>query len=81
VERRAARASAALAAPESVGLTERERELLSYLGLGYTNEQIASACGVSPYTVRNQLSRAYSKLGVATRAEAVAALRGSPSAE
>ncbi|HEU4578787.1 MAG TPA: helix-turn-helix transcriptional regulator [Polyangiaceae bacterium] len=77
VERRAARASAALVVPESVGLTERERELLSYLGLGYTNEQIASACGVSPYTVRNQLSRAYSKLGVATRAEAVAALRGS----
>jgi len=53
-------------------LTAREREVLGYLHLGYTNEQIAVALGSAPRTVRNQLSSAYAKLGVASRAEAVA---------
>jgi DNA-binding CsgD family transcriptional regulator len=54
------------------GLTAREREVLGYLHLGYTNQQIAVALGSAPRTVRNQLSSAYEKLGVASRAEAVA---------
>jgi DNA-binding CsgD family transcriptional regulator len=54
------------------GLTQREREVLGYLHLGYTNQQIAVALGSAPRTVRNQLSSAYAKLGVASRAEAVA---------
>lgn len=54
------------------GLTAREREVLGYLHLGYTNQQIALALGSAPRTVRNQLSSAYAKLGVSTRAEAVA---------
>ena len=41
------------------GLTEREREVLGYLHLGYTNQQIAAALGSAPRTVRNQLSSAY----------------------
>ena len=53
-------------------LTAREREVLGYLHLGYTTEQIAVALGSAPRTVRNQLSSAYAKLGVASRAEAVA---------
>lgn len=53
-------------------LTPREREILAYLPLGYTNRQIALALGTAPRTVRNQLSRLFDKLGVATRAEAVA---------
>jgi len=53
-------------------LTPREREVLSYLRLGYTNREIASACGTSPRTVRNQLSAIFPKLGASTRAEAVA---------
>jgi DNA-binding CsgD family transcriptional regulator len=53
-------------------LTAREREVLSYLRLGYTNREIAAACGTSPRTVRNQLSTVFEKLGAATRAEAVA---------
>jgi DNA-binding CsgD family transcriptional regulator len=61
-------------AAADVALTPRERQVASYLELGYSNEQIATACGTSLYTVRNQLSRAYAKLGVATRAEAVSAL-------
>jgi DNA-binding CsgD family transcriptional regulator len=55
-------------------LTAAEREVLSYLHLGYTNAQIACARGNTARTVRNQLSSAYAKLGVASRAEAVAAL-------
>lgn len=53
-------------------LTVRERDVLGYLRLGYTNFQIATALGTKERTVRNQLSRAYEKLGVASRAEAVA---------
>lgn len=53
-------------------LTVREREVLGYLHLGYTNEQIALALGSAPRTVRNQLSQVYEKLGVSGRAEAVA---------
>ena len=53
-------------------LTAREREVLGYLRLGYTNPQIAAACGTSPRTVRNQLSAVFEKLGASTRAEAVA---------
>jgi len=52
-------------------LSAREREVLSYLHLGYTNQQIALALGSAPRTVRNQLSRVYEKLGVSNRAEAV----------
>jgi DNA-binding CsgD family transcriptional regulator len=55
-------------------LTAAEREVLSYLHLGYTNAEIACARGNTTCTVRNQLSSAYAKLGVASRAEAVAAL-------
>jgi len=57
-------------------LSEREREVLSYLPLGYTNRQIAQALGSATRTVRNQLSRAYEKLGVGSRAEAVAVWHG-----
>jgi DNA-binding CsgD family transcriptional regulator len=57
-------------------LTAREREVWSYLRLGYTNQQIALALGSAPRTVRNQLSRVYEKLGVSGRAEAVAAFDG-----
>lgn len=55
-------------------LTRSEREVVELLGLGYTNAQIAQTLGKATRTVRNQLSSAYEKLGVATRAEAVAVL-------
>jgi DNA-binding CsgD family transcriptional regulator len=65
-------ASRQLRAPAGPDLTRRERELLQYLRLGYTNPEIASACGTSYRTVRNQLSHLFEKLEVSTRAEAVA---------
>lgn len=53
-------------------LSPRERELVHYLRLGYTNREIALACGTSFRTVRNQLSHLFQKLEVSTRSEAVA---------
>jgi DNA-binding CsgD family transcriptional regulator len=65
------RPAAAHVAP---ALTEAEHDVLSYLPLGYSNRQIAHARGNTERTVRNQLSSAYAKLGVGSRAEAVAVL-------
>jgi DNA-binding NarL/FixJ family response regulator len=67
------KAEASFIAP-SRRLTAREREVMSYLRLGYTNLQIGLALGTRERTVRNQLSSIYEKLGVATRAEAVGTL-------
>ncbi len=55
-----------------VSLTPREREVLAHLRLGHTNAQIGLALGSAERTVRNQLSKIYEKLGVASRAEAAA---------
>jgi DNA-binding CsgD family transcriptional regulator len=53
-------------------LSPRERELVEYLCLGYSNKQIAVACGLSPNTVRNRLAAVYERLGVGSRAELAA---------
>jgi DNA-binding NarL/FixJ family response regulator len=50
-------------------LSRREREFVEYVCLGYTNKEIALACGISPNTVRNRLAAVYERLGVSTRAE------------
>jgi DNA-binding CsgD family transcriptional regulator len=55
-----------------VPLTPREREIVTYLRLGYANRQIAVALGTSVNTVRNQVQGVLRKLGAANRAEAVA---------
>jgi DNA-binding CsgD family transcriptional regulator len=60
------------ALPPAPQLSPRERDIVAYLRLGYTNRDIASACGTSFRTVRNQLSYLFEKLEVSTRAEAVA---------
>jgi DNA-binding CsgD family transcriptional regulator len=53
-------------------LTAIEQELLMWLVAGRTNEEMAHLRQRSPATIRNQLFKLYLKLGVATRAEAVA---------
>jgi DNA-binding CsgD family transcriptional regulator len=70
----AAAGSAGRGAPVAPALTSAEHDVLSYLPLGYSNAQIARARGNTERTVRNQLSSAYAKLGVGSRAEAVAVL-------
>lgn len=55
-------------------LTKIERELLYWLAAGRTNEEIARLRNRSLSTIRNQLQLMYEKLGVRSRAEAVAQL-------
>ena len=52
-------------------LTEREREVLGLLIEGLNNTQIAGRLTVSPSTVKSHVSNILSKLGVASRTEAV----------
>jgi DNA-binding NarL/FixJ family response regulator len=53
-------------------LTNRERELLGLLVLGWDNAHIARELNLGEQTVRNYLSRMYAKLGVQTRSETIA---------
>ena len=48
-------------------LTEREREIVSLIGEGLRNDQVAVRLGVAEKTVRNQLSSLFDKLGVNDR--------------
>lgn len=52
-------------------LTEREREILVMIGQGCDNAQIAESLSLAEQTVRNSISRLYSKLGLASRAQAI----------
>lgn len=53
-------------------LSPREREILALLADGLVNKQIAARLGISTNTVKTHLELLFEKLGVATRAEAVA---------
>lgn len=57
---------------EDVGLTPREAEMLSLIVRGYSNEEIARSRYLSPNTVKSYIREAYRKIGVTTRAQAVA---------
>lgn len=52
-------------------LTEREREVLDLMVEGLNNVQIAGRLTVSPATIKSHVSSVLSKLGVASRTEAV----------
>ena len=54
------------------GLTRRERQLLPLLAEGWDNARIAATLNLTEQTVRNYVSRLYAKLGVSSRAQAVA---------
>jgi pimeloyl-ACP methyl ester carboxylesterase/DNA-binding CsgD family transcriptional regulator len=56
-------------------LTAREHEVLELLAQGLDNDTIAAQLGISTKTVRNQVSNIFSKLGVNSRAQAVARAR------
>ncbi|MEE1755637.1 response regulator transcription factor [Streptomyces sp. SP18CS02] len=53
-------------------LTDRERDILAQLAHGLGNREIARALFISEATVKTHLGRIYAKLGVDTRAGAVA---------
>jgi NarL family two-component system response regulator LiaR len=52
-------------------LTKREREVLGLMIEGLNNRQIAGELTISPSTVKSHVSNILSKLGVASRTEAV----------
>jgi DNA-binding NarL/FixJ family response regulator len=52
-------------------LTEREREVVSLVGEGLSNQEIAERLVVSPATARTHVSRAMTKLGARDRAQLV----------
>jgi DNA-binding NarL/FixJ family response regulator len=56
----------------SAGLSPREREILGLLAEGRTQGQIAGELVISPKTVATHIQHILSKLGVNTRAQAVA---------
>jgi len=53
------------------GLTDREREILTLVGLGLSNEDIARHLVVSPHTVKTHVNRTMTKLGAHDRAQLV----------
>ena len=59
------------AASALAGLTERELEVLRFVGTGVTNGQIAAELGLSEATVKTHLNRLMTKLGISSRAQAV----------
>jgi two-component system, NarL family, response regulator NreC len=52
-------------------LTEREREVLRLLALGYTNQEVAQALVVSVRTIETHRAHIMQKLGLSTRADLV----------
>ncbi len=57
--------------PELSGLTEREREVLTLVGEGLTNQEIADRLYLSPLTAKTHVSRIMSKLGARDRVQLV----------
>ena len=62
--------------PAELGLTERQGEILALLLSGHPNKRIAQQTGLSEATVKEQVSAVLHRLGMRTRFEAVAKLRG-----
>ena len=52
-------------------LTEREREVVTLVGLGLDNAQIAERLVVSPHTAKTHVNRAMAKVGARDRAQLV----------
>jgi DNA-binding CsgD family transcriptional regulator/tetratricopeptide (TPR) repeat protein len=66
-------------APNPLGLTAREDEVLQLLGRGYTNRQIAAELTISVKTASVHVSNILHKLGISHRLEAAAIAQRLPS--
>jgi DNA-binding CsgD family transcriptional regulator len=62
-------------AQATLGISERELEVLRELAGGRSNKEIALRLNVSPNTVKTHVARLFEKLGVARRTEAIARAR------
>ena len=65
-------ATTSTAVDNALGLTRREREVLQLLTEGGSNQAIAKTLFISPRTAKNHVANILAKLGVASRAAAVA---------
>ena len=54
------------------GLTPRELEVLGLVARGMSNQQVAESLVLSKHTVHRHVTNAFDKLGVSSRAAAVA---------
>ena len=63
--------ASAMAAKEADPLSEREREVLRLLALGYTNQEISAQLFISVRTAETHRARIMQKLRLTTRAELV----------
>lgn len=70
--------SAPTASPAEASLTVREREVMDLFGHGSTYREVGDMLGVSINTVRTHVRRAYEKLHVCSKAEAIALLARRP---
>ncbi len=61
---------------EHPDLSKRENEILKHLVCGHTDKEIATRTGVTEATVHSHLHHIYGKLGVSSRAQAVARCNG-----
>lgn len=62
-------------AQKSLGISEREFEVLELLAAGRSNKEIASQLNVSPNTVKTHVAKLYGKLEVTRRTEAIVRAR------
>lgn len=63
------------AALATLGISEREAEVLDLLAEGCANKVIARRLGISPNTVKTHIQRVYEKLSVESRTQAIAKAR------
>ncbi|GAA1532245.1 response regulator transcription factor [Actinomadura kijaniata] len=67
----AAKAREPIVSPRLNSLTDREREVMTLVGAGLSNEEIARRLVVSPATAKTHVSRTMIKLGARDRAQLV----------
>jgi DNA-binding NarL/FixJ family response regulator len=63
-------ASANFAPEPNYDLTAREREVLSLVGRGLRNQEVATTLGLTTNTISGYIKSIYQKLGISTRAQA-----------
>jgi DNA-binding CsgD family transcriptional regulator len=64
-----------LQAVNSLGISDREREVLELLATGSSNKEIARRLEVSPNTVKTHIARLFEKLSVSRRTAAISRAR------
>lgn len=61
----------------TMGMTERELQIMRWVEMGKTNYEIGSILSISAFTVKNHLQRIFKKLDVYSRAQAVSRFKDS----